>query len=115
MAAWLRDQRLDKVTVLSSPARRAVETAEALGLPVTVKRQLGIGASAADLIGAAEWPDRAGTTILVAHQPSLGRLAALLLAGKEAEWTIKKCGVWWFSNRVRHDETQTILRAVSNP
>jgi hypothetical protein len=29
-----------------------------------------------------------------------------LLAGTEADWTIKKAGVWWFSNRVRHDETK---------
>jgi len=115
IAEWLREQRLGNVTVLSSPARRALETAAALGMPVTVKRELGIGASAADLIGAAGWPDGNGTTVLVAHQPSLGRLAALLLAGKEADWTIKKAGAWWFSNRVRRDETQTILRAVCNP
>ena len=33
----------------------------------------------------------------------------------EADWTIKKAGIWWFTNRVRHDETQTVLRAVCNP
>ena len=68
-----------------------------------------------DLLGAADWPDHPGAIILVSHQPALGRLASLLLAGTEADWTIKKAGVWWFSNRVRHDETQTILRAVHNP
>ena len=34
------------------------------------------------------------------------------LAGQEAEWTIKKGAVWWFSNRVRVGEAQTVLRAV---
>ncbi|MDP1635784.1 MAG: histidine phosphatase family protein [Gallionellaceae bacterium] len=115
MAEWLRRQPLRKVAVLSSPAKRAVQTAQALGLPVKVKTQLGVGASTADLLGAADWPDHPGAIILVSHQPALGRLAALLLAGTEADWTIKKAGIWWFSNRVRHDETQTVLRAVHNP
>lgn len=115
MAEWLRGQRLPNVAVLSSPAKRAMQTAQALGLPFKVKKQLGIGAGAADLLGAADWPDHPGAIILVSHQPALGRLASLLLAGAEADWTIKKAGVWWFSNRVRSDETQTVLRAVHNP
>ena len=115
MAEWLRKQPLRKVSVLSSPTRRARQTAEMLGLPVKVKNQLGVGARPSDLLHAAEWPDHAGAIILVSHQPDLGRLAALLLAGEEADWTVKKGGVWWFSNRVRRDETQTVLRAVLNP
>ena len=54
----------------------------------------------------------AGAVLIVGHQPSLGRLASLLLAGHEAEWTIKKGALWWFTNRVREGETQTVLRAV---
>ncbi|MBK9020326.1 MAG: histidine phosphatase family protein [Sulfuritalea sp.] len=115
IAEWLREQKLSRVTVLSSPARRSVQTAEMLGLPVKIKTQLGVGASTADLLGAADWPDQSGAIILVSHQPALGRVAALLLAGSEADWTIKKAGVWWFTNRVRNDETQTVLRAVRNP
>ena len=115
IAEWLREQKLSKVTVLSSPARRSIQTAEMLGLPVKIKTQLGVGASTADLLGAADWPDQSGAIILVSHQPALGRVAALLLAGSEADWTIKKAGVWWFTNRVRNDETQTVLRAVRNP
>ncbi len=115
MAEWLRRQRLPKVAVLSSPTRRAMQTAQSLGLPFKVKTQLGVGASTADLLGAVDWPDHSGAIILVSHQPALGRLASLLLAGTEADWTIKKAGIWWFTNRVRHDETQTVLRAVHNP
>jgi len=115
MAEWLLKQRLRNPIVLSSPARRAQQTAQALGLPVKVKTQLGVGANTPGLLSAADWPDHSGAVILVSHQPALGRLAALLLAGTEADWTIKKAGVWWFTNRVRHDETQTVLRAVLNP
>ncbi len=115
MAEWLRSQPLRDTVVLSGPSRRAMQTAEMFGLPVKVKTQLGVGASTPDLLGAAGWPDQAGSVILVSHQPALGRLASLLLSGTEADWTIKKGGIWWFTNRVRHDESQTVLRAVSNP
>ena len=113
LAEWLRAQPLRDV--LSSPAKRALQTAQTLGLPVKVKTQLGVGASTADLLGAVDWPDHAGAVIVVGHQPTLGRLASLLLAGTEADWTIKKGGIWWFTNRVRLDETQTVLRAVLCP
>ena len=115
IAEWLRRQPLRKVVVLSSPAKRAVQTAKTLCLPVEVKTKLGIGAGTADLLSAAGWPDRPGAVILVSHQPALGRLASLLLAGAEADWTIKKGAVWWFTNRVRRNETQTVLRAVQCP
>ena len=115
MAKWLKHQHMKNVKVLCGPSKRTRQTAETLGLPVKMKTQLGIGAHAADLIGAAEWPDHSGAVILVSHQPALGRLASLLLSGTEADWTIKKGGIWWFSNRVRADETQTVLRAVCNP
>jgi phosphohistidine phosphatase len=115
VAEWLRAQPLRDVAVLSRPAKRALQTAHCLGLPVKVKTQLGVGASTADLLGAIGWPDHSGAVIVVGHQPVLGRLAALLLAGSEADWTIKKGGVWWFTNRVRQDETQTVLRAVHCP
>lgn len=84
-------------------------------MPYKINTQLGVGASTADLLGAAEWPDWPGAMIIVGHRPALGRLASLLLAGSEADWTIKKGGIWWFTNRVRHDETQTVLRAVFSP
>jgi phosphohistidine phosphatase len=38
----------------------------------------------------------------------LGRLAALLLSGQEADWAIKKGALWWFSRR----DGATVLRAV---
>ena len=51
------------------------------------------------------------TVLVVGHQPTLGRLAARLLAGDEADWTIKKGALWWFSKRAG----DLILRAVVSP
>ncbi|MDO8932038.1 MAG: histidine phosphatase family protein [Rhodocyclaceae bacterium] len=115
MARWLHAHLPKKLRILVSPAERTQMTAHALGLPFEIERKLGIGADAADLLAAADWPDHGGAVLLVGHQPSLGRLAALLLSGEEADWTVKKGGLWWFSNRTREGETQTVLRTVISP
>jgi phosphohistidine phosphatase len=53
--------------------------------------------------------------ILVGHQPTLGQLAARLLAGESSDWNIKKGALWWFSSRVRHGNVETLLKAVISP
>jgi phosphohistidine phosphatase len=119
MAAWLNPLLAQNTTVLVSPTERTQQTAHALGLPFEIEPAIGIGADCADLLAAAGWPDpkvrRGGTLILVGHQPTLGRLAALLLSGSEADWAFKKGAVWWFSRRIREEQDQTVLRAVMGP
>lgn len=112
MAAWLRQHLPKNTRILVSPAVRTQQTAAALDLPFDTSPLLAPDRSVIDLISATGWPDHAGALLVVGHQPTLGRTAALLLAGQEAEWTIKKGAVWWFTNRVRHHETQTVLRTV---
>ncbi len=114
MAAWLRAHLPKEAKVLSSPARRAVQTASALTEHPQIVRGLDVGASPAAVLAAAGWPDN-GTVVVVGHQPTLGRLAALLLAGEEQDWSIKKGAIWWFTNRVRQETSQTVLRAVLAP
>jgi phosphohistidine phosphatase len=118
MARWLSDRLPKRAVVLVSPAERTQQTAHALGLPYEIEPRIGVGADCADLLAAAGWPEgngKGGAVVLVGHQPSLGRLAALLLSGEEADWTIKKGAVWWFSNRTREGESQTVLRATLSP
>ena len=67
------------------------------------------------MLQAAGWPDGGGTVVVVGHQPTLGRVAAVLLAGAEADWSIKKGAVWWFARRVREGNGQVVLRAVIGP
>lgn len=112
MAEWLHTHRPKKLRVLVSPTQRTRQTAGAFTDDFEIAPALGPDASVADLIGAIGWPDAGGAVLIVGHQPSLGRLASLLLAGVEADWTIKKGALWWFTNRVRDGETQTVLRAV---
>ena len=53
--------------------------------------------------------------LVVGHQPTLGEVAALLLSGKEASWSIKKGALWWLTRRERFGAAQTVLRAVVPP
>lgn len=112
MAAWILAHQPKDMRVVVSPAMRAQQTAEALKLPFETNRKIGPEACVSELIAAAAWPDASGAVLIVGHQPSLGRMASLLLAGNESEWTIKKGALWWLSNRVRRGETQTVLRAM---
>lgn len=111
MAGWIRNHQPKDLRIIVSPAIRTQQTAEALQLPFETHRKIGPDACVSELIAASGWP-LGGAVLIVGHQPSLGRLASLLLAGQEAEWSIKKGALWWLSNRVRRNETQTVLRAV---
>lgn len=115
LAQWLRPHLPKRTRILVSPAKRAQETALALGLPFEREPRLAPNADVADLIAVSAWPENETAVLLVGHQPTLGRLAALLLAGAEAEWTIKKGALWWFSRRHREGEERTFLRLAIDP
>jgi len=112
MAKWLRTHQPKDLRIIASPAVRTQQTVGALKLPFETHRKIGPEACVSELIAASGWPQASGSVLIVGHQPSLGRLASLLLGGEEAEWTIKKGALWWLTNRTRRGEAQTILRAV---
>jgi len=112
VAAWLKARKPKRLRVLASPTMRTRQTVAAFTDDFEVVDTLSPDHGVADLLGATGWPDGGGAVMIVGHQPPLGRLAALLLSGQEADWTIKKGALWWFTNRVRNGETQTVLRAV---
>lgn len=112
MGAWIREHQPKDLRIIVSPSIRTQQTAQALKLPYETHRKIGPDACVSELIAATGWPDAPGSVLVVGHQPSLGRLASLLLAGQEADWSIKKGALWWLSNRLRRGETQTVLRAM---
>lgn len=117
MARWLRPRLEGQWLVLSSPAVRARQTAEALDLEVDVRSALGTSATEEALLNEAGWPAGEQNVILVGHQPTLGRLAARLLTGHLRDLSVKKGAVWWFSGKYdkRAGLNETILRAVIAP
>lgn len=112
MARWLDRNRPGPLRVLASPTLRTRQTAGAFTDAFEIVPGLGPDGTVADILAASGWPDGGGATLVVGHQPTLGRLCALLLAGSEADWTIKKGALWWFTRRVRAGRPQTVLRAV---
>lgn len=122
IARWLQKNAPKELRIVASPAVRTQQTAAALAENFTVDARLHPGADVADVLAALGWPAGDASAapaddavLVVGHQPTLGRIAALLLAGEEADWVIKKGALWWLSIRPRHGQPQTLLRAVLAP
>lgn len=115
MAEWLERHLPDSCRVLVSPANRAQETAQALGRRFRTVPDIAPGASPEAVLSAAGWPDSREPVLIIGHQPTLGAVAAYLLSGEPAAWSMKKGAIWWISTRVRETGAQTILRAVVSP
>jgi phosphohistidine phosphatase len=97
MAAWLAPRLPEEYVVMASPAVRA---------------DLDTSASAAQLLRACGWPHGANV-VAVGHQPTIGEVAALLLAGTPAQWAVKKGAVVWLS--LRGAEARPRLKAWISP
>ncbi len=111
VALWLKPRLPDGCLIIASPAKRAQQTAAALELPYDTDQRIGVHASVADIMAAAGWPRHKGAVLVVGHQPTLGRVAASLITGEQADWAIRKGALWWFSSRTG----AAILRAVVSP
>jgi phosphohistidine phosphatase len=113
MAHWLNQRLAASTKVLVSPALRTRSTALALGRKFRVVPALAPDASVDDLLQAARWPMSIEPVLLVGHQPTLGLLAAHLLAQADQPWAIKKGGVWWL--RRRDGSGELFVQAVQSP
>lgn len=112
IARWLKPRLPRDLRILVSPAARAQQTAKALGMKFETSAAVSTGASARELLGATGWPEGEGAVLVVGHQPTLGRAAALLLSGEESDLSVRKGALWWF---VGAENGQAALRAVIGP
>src|SRR5581483_4020447 len=92
IAAWLAPRLPAHARLVVSPAVRARETADALGRPYETLDALAPGASVDAALGAAGWPDAEEPALVVAHEPTLGRVVGALL-GEGRERPLPKGGV----------------------
>ena len=115
MAAWLEPRLPDTTRILVSPAARSQQTALALGRKFKTVDEIAPGAGAAAVLAAAGWPDGRETVLVVGHQPTLGEVAAKLLSGSAASWSLKKGAVWWLSNRNRDGDSGIVLKLAIGP
>lgn len=115
IAAWLDRQLPDGTRILVSPARRAEQTAMALGRKYKVREEIAPQSSVEQLLRLVNWPDGHGTTLVVGHQPVLGLAIAGVLGIHGTECTVKKGAVWWLRHRRRDGASHTLLVTVQSP
>lgn len=115
MAAFLRDRLPQHTRILVSPAKRTQQTALALTKHYITDAALGTSASPQTVLDAIGWPDADGTVLVVGHQPTLGQIAALLLADSSAGFSVKKGAVWWLTRRTNEGDFQTNLKLAITP
>ncbi len=115
MAEWLDRNLPNTCRILVSPTRRTVQTAEALGRKFKIHPGLAPDAEAEGILSVVNWPDGREPVLVVGHQPTLGRVAALVLTGMEQDWTIRKSTALWIGQKDRGDIATNYLKAVMAP
>lgn len=123
MAAWLNEFMPANTELICSPARRCLETAEALhklnGIDIKVDEFLSVFGTVDRIAKEVINADSSQTILLVGHQPNLGWLIARLLGMNENACVVKKGAVWWLRQRLTDDAQknalQTYLFTVQHP
>ncbi len=117
VARWLDRHLPQPCRVLVSPAQRTQQTVQAYIPQAETRDALGTSASIHDLLRVTGWPNNPlhATTLIVGHQPTLGQVAALLLTGEPALWSIRKGALWWLTQRIRQGQHQIVLRTIVDP
>lgn len=119
-AGWLRPRLPPGAQLLVSPAIRTVQTAQQLRPDVERVIALAPDSAPLDVLNASGWPasGTAGanrTVIIVGHQPTLGRVASLLLTGLDRDLMFHKGAAWWFESTREGRGPIASLRAVFDP
>lgn len=115
MARWLAQVLPEGTQVIASPALRTRQTVEPLGRPVRYEPACACGADPQALLAAAGWPRAGHPVLVVGHQPTLGQVAALLLAGQARQWTVRRGNVWWIAGDGGGEAADCYLKAVMAP
>lgn len=115
MAEWLNRRLADSTRILVSPALRCQQTVRALDRQFKTLPALAPDGNGEALLQVARWPDANEPVLVVGHQPTLGLVAAHLLADAGQAWTLKKGAVWWLRHRDREGDAQVVLQAVQSP
>lgn len=115
MAAWLDKQMPEATKIWVSPALRTVQTAMTLERKYKIRDELAPDSNPDALLQAIHWPATKSTTLVVGHQPLIGKTIAQLLGLPEQEVAIKKGAVWWLRYREREGIGQTVVVTVQTP
>jgi len=112
VGAWLDRQLPSQCRVLSSPATRCVQTAEALGRKFSKLDALNTDSTPQAILDASGWPNARLPVVIVGHQPLLGEVAALIFTGALHDWKIRKASVFWIAHKGESDPAPFVRLAV---
>ncbi len=114
-ARWLQAVAGPQLTLLSSPAPRAWQTASFAGPPSRLDDLApGQPVAAARAALRACWPQPGGPVVLVGHQPQLGELISSLLGPQPFALTLRKAGIWALRYRAER-EPAVVVVSVRDP
>lgn len=103
IAKWLYKHLPEHTELLCSPARRCLQTADALHalnhIEVKIAECLSLEGDVTHLLKWLGSQDSAQTIVLVGHQPNLGMLISQLLGLHHRACEVKKGAVWWLKQR----------------
>lgn len=115
MARWLESKLPQDTHIVVSPAKRTQQTASALTSHFETSELVGTNTTPYQVLNTIAWPEAEGTVLIVGHQPTLGKIASLLLRGDEIGFSVRKGSIWWFSHKHKGEQESIILRAVITP
>lgn len=100
MAKWLNQRLYNQALILSSPALRATQTADALDRKYHIEKNIAPTATPRGVFRImtqhfdTDIKDKQ-QILLIGHQPYVGKLAAMMLGIGDIDLGIKKGSVWW--------------------
>ena len=115
MARFLAPRLPRELRMIVSPARRAQETARALGRSFESLDGLAPGHDAATLLTLAGWPGAERPVLVVGHQPTLSEVAAQLVDGRRSSWPLGAGSACWLRARPRKGRSEASLLLVIEP
>lgn len=119
IAKWLHKHAPDHIEILCSPARRCLQTAQALHdlnhVEVKVTDFLSVDSHVARIVKEISNNNDTQTILIVGHQPNLGLLISQLLGLHERACVVKKGAVWWLKQRKAGRSALYYIEAVKQP
>lgn len=119
IAKWLHKHLPDHAELLCSPARRCLQTADALHelnhMEIKIADYLTVDSDVACMMQAIANKDNTQTILLVGHQPNLGLFISQLLGLHQSACVVKKGAVWWLKQRMVNGVTHYSIEAVKQP
>ncbi len=110
IAKWLNLRLPENAQILVSPAQRAQQTAAALGKPFLTDESVGLSATVKGVLAVANWPNVKGAVVIIGHQPTLGKIATLLVSDDPMSLNFQTGELKWFNSTDKKGAITSVLQ-----